>query len=101
MRRASKIRRFVGKLHFGARHREMEYVPEGWSSRATKGWDEPSVSRVQLAGMGKLKKAMSGSGLWTDDLLAHHLYATFAYVVGVGGSFDGASFGARLGRRAG
>lgn len=83
MTRRSTISRLVGKL-VSARRPHMEYVPEGWSGRDNdpppRGWNVESVSQVQRREVDELLRVLSSSASWTEDPIAHHNFATFAYV---------------------
>jgi putative methyltransferase (TIGR04325 family) len=72
---------------------EFEYVPEGWR-RTTTGWDGGAVAEAYLAKWPEWVEALEGAGplgvyhearaglpLGRDDMAAHNMLVTFAYVL--------------------
>jgi putative methyltransferase (TIGR04325 family) len=72
---------------------EWEYVPEGWS-RETAGWDDGTVAEAYLAKwpewvgalrgtapLGVYHEARAGEPIGRDDMAAHNMLLSFAYVL--------------------
>ena len=72
---------------------EWEYVPEGWS-RETAGWDDGTVAEAYLAKWPEWNDALRGAGplgvyhearagepIGRDDMAAHNMLLSFAYVL--------------------